>query len=402
MMTEEKQKQGKAVFSLIWKILCTLAIASVIPIGGILLLLVLSFSLSSPLPSILFSVFAIIAFLLFFFVIWWKKGKLRKVLSALLALSLCGCLLTVVLSFAHENYLDSIRVDTTPAINTDLYLPFDDNSKIARLAHPASLQLQEDLPIVDGAAACFPLYSAFVNATYPKTTELYDDFFTYNNTRGGYSQLAEKETDLFFGAYPSKEQIAAAKEKGTTFVYTPIGYEAFVFFVHKDNPVENLTAEQIKKIYSGEITNWKEVGGADQEITAYQRNEGSGSQSMLIRFMGDTPLMDPPREWINGGMGGIIEDVADYRSQKESIGFSFRYYVEGIIQNPDIKILSVDGIKPTKENIQNGSYPIITSLYAVGYEGNEKESVSKFLAWILSEEGQELVEKTGYVPLAKE
>ena len=120
---------------------------------------------------------------------------------------------------------------------------------------------------------------------------------------------------------------------------------------------------------------------------------------MLIRFMGDTPIMEPQKEQINDLMAGIIEQVADYRSSTESIGFSFRYYVEGIIKNKDIKVLSVDGVKPTVESIQDNSYAIITPLYAVTVADEDNENVSKLLDWILSEEGQYIIEKTGYVPV---
>ncbi|UKI36786.1 MAG: hypothetical protein L6V93_00455 [Clostridiales bacterium] len=98
-----------------------------------------------------------------------------------------------------------------------------------------------------GAAALFPVYSAFVNAVYPNTTKLHDGIFEYNNTPDGYRLLAEKETDIFIGVYPSDEQRAYAEENQTTFEYTPIGTEAFVFFIHKDNPITNLTTEQIKR-----------------------------------------------------------------------------------------------------------------------------------------------------------
>lgn len=293
-------------------------------------------------------------------------------------------------------------IDTSPNIYTEEYLPFDENSKIVTLNKDASLKLSSDLPIVDGAAAVFPVYSAFVNATYPETTELYDGVFEYNNTTYGYELLAEKQTDIFFGAYPSKEQIAYAEENSTQFIYTPIGSEAFVFFVNKENPINNLTTEQIQKIYSGEITNWKEVGGYDEEITAFQRNEGSGSQSMLIRFMNGKEIMPAPTERVNDFMSGIVEDVAaDYKNSKGAIGFSFRYYLEGIIKNPNIKLLSIDGVAPSVENIKNGSYPITTSLYAVTYEGNDNPNVDKLLSWVLSDEGQYIIEETGYVGIKK-
>ena len=275
---------------------------------------------------------------------------------------------------------------------------------VSMVAVAASAVAADALVPIDGAAAVFPVYSAFVHAVYPSDTELTkstgafkEGVFQYYNTHLGYRYLAEKKTDIFFGAYPSKNQIDYAEENGTTFKYVPIGSEAFVFFVHKNNPIDSLTTKQIKDIYSGKIKNWKEVGGRDEEIVAFQRNEGSGSQSMLKRFMGDTPIMEPPKDQINDWMSGIIEEVADYKSRSGSIGFSFRYYVEGIIKNPDIKIVAIDGVYPSVETVKNGSYPITTPLYAVTYYNNKNSNVDALIEWILSEEGQYIIEQTGYV-----
>ena len=339
--------------------------------------------------------------------IWMQKKK--KYLIGYLCFVLTFSI-ALGINIGVKKYNESITVDVTPNINVNEYLPFREDSKIVKLDN-ASLKLKDDLPIVDGAAAVFPIYSAFVNSTYPASTTLdalsdhYDDqpegAFQYNNTTLGYQYLAERKTDIFFGAYPSENQIEYAEKNGTTFVYTPIGSEAFVFFVHKDNPIESLTTEQIKGIYSGKITNWKEVGGRDEEIVAFQRNEGSGSQSMLKRFMGDTPIMEAPTEQVNGFMSGIIDQVSSYKSKSNSIGFSFRYYVEGIIQNPDIKIVAIDGIYPSIESIKNGSYPITTPLYAVTYAENNNPNVDALIEWILSDEGQYIIEQTGYVGVKK-
>lgn len=330
---------------------------------------------------------------LFLPLIWLKKKKKFLIIWLIPAVIY---FVSLGVHYGLEKYDQSITINTAPNINVHEYLPFRNDSKIVKI-DSETLKLTDDLPVIDGAAAFFPVYSAFVNAVYPETTELYDGVFEYNNTPGGYQLLAEKGIDLFLGVYPSEEQKAYAEECDTTFVYTPVGTEAFVFFVHKDNPIDNLTTEQIKGIYSGEITNWKQVGGKNEEIAAFQRNEGSGSQSMLQRFMGDTPIMEAPTEMVNTMMSGIIEQVSSYRSKSNSIGFSFRYYVEGIIQNPDIKVLSVDGVAPTAENIRNGSYPIVTPMYAVTYEENTNENVDLLLQWILSEEGQYIIEETGYV-----
>ena len=325
--------------------------------------------------------------------IWLKKRK-----KFLIIWCICAAVYGTALgtNFGIIKYNKSITVNTSPNIDIQAYLPFEEDSKIVK-TDSKTLKLTENLPRIDGAAALFPVYSAFVNAVYPNTTKLHDGIFEYNNTPDGYRLLAEKETDIFIGVYPSDEQRAYAEENQTTFEYTPIGTEAFVFFVHKDNPITNLTTEQIKDIYSGKITNWKDVGGKNEKIAAFQRNEGSGSQSMLKRFMGDTPITDAPTEMLNDLMAGIIEQVADYKSKTNSIGFSFRYYVEGIIKNPDIKMISIDGAAPTSENIRNGSYPILTPIYAVTYKENQNGNVDKLLEWILSDEGQYIINETGYV-----
>lgn len=325
--------------------------------------------------------------------IWLKKRKKFLIIWCICAAVYGAALGT---NFGIIKYNKSITVNTSPNIDIQAYLPFEENSKIVK-TDSKTLKLTENLPKIDGATALFPVYSAFVNAVYPNTTKLHDGIFEYNNTPDGYRLLAEKETDIFIGVYPSDEQRAYAEENQTTFEYTPIGTEAFVFFVHKDNPITNLTTKQIKDIYSGKITNWKDVGGKNEKIAAFQRNEGSGSQSMLKRFMGDTPIMDAPTEMVNDLMAGIIEQVAEYKSKTNSIGFSFRYYVEGIIKNPDIKMISIDGAAPTSENIRNGSYPILTPIYAVTYKENQNGNVDKLLEWILSDEGQYIINETGYV-----
>lgn len=331
------------------------------------------------------------------FLIWLIFSKRNKRILTSWGIIFLTYFLAVSASVAAYEYNESITIDTSPNINLEEYLPFDENSKIVELEHDASVHFENNLPRIDGAAALFPVYSAFVNETYPDTVELWDEEFQYNNTVDGYMWLAEKETDIFIGVYPSKEQLDYAKEYGTEFIFTPIGKEAFVFFVSKDNPIDSLTTNQIQKIYSGEITNWKDVGGNDEKIVAFQRNPGSGSQSMLERFMDGNEIMEAPTEQINDLMSGIIEDVSDYKNKSNSIGFSFRYYVEGIIQNPDIKIIAIDGIAPTVENIKTEKYPVITPIYAVTYEGQTNANVDILLQWILSEEGQEIIEKTGYV-----
>lgn len=265
------------------------------------------------------------------------------------------------------------------------YLPFDEDSKIVKL--DSDFSLSGKLPIIDGAAALYPIFSAFVNAVYPEDSVKFDgtDFteasaLQYHNTRGAYKAVVDGDVDIAICVAPSEEQMTYAEENGAELTFVPIGREAFVFLVNKKNPIDSLTCDEVRGIYSGEYTNWSELGGENKRIGALRRNEGSGSQSALLNFMGDVPL------------------VTDYDSFLGSaIGFSFRFYVEGIVEDGDVKMLALDGVYPDKENIKNGMYPIINEIYAVYRADNENPNVTEFINWMLSEEGQRIVEATGYV-----
>ncbi len=299
------------------------------------------------------------------------------------------------------------------------YYVYSEPSKLVTLDHPASLWIEDekDMPILDGAEACYPLYSAVAKAVYKDIDKIEKDFIndtsgekkayqngkivTFTNTVYGYWRLADKEVDMLFGARPSQEQIEYAKNAGVEFELTAIGREGFIFFVEEDNPVDNLTTQQIKAIYHGDITNWKEVGGRDQKIVAFQRPEGSGSQTMMIYFMGDVSLKEPKTYETFDAMSGIIEHVAQYNNEAGAMGYTFRYFLEGLQQEQHVKILSVDGVAPTVENIKTGKYPLLTTLYCVTRANDPNPNVRKVLDFLLSEDGQYIIEKTGYAPLNK-
>ena len=140
------------------------------------------------------------------------------------------------------------------------------------------------------------------------------------------------------------------------------------------------------------------LGVAVPHFRAFQRDEDSGSQSALIRLMGGVPLAEPPMEDVVDGMAGIISRTADYKNYKNAIGYSFRFYSTEMIKNGRIKLLSVDGVPPTLENIENGTYPLTSEFYAVT-RSDASENTKKMLSWITSPQGMSLVEKTGYIPI---
>ena len=288
-------------------------------------------------------------------------------------------------------------------VNWGRYQPWGENTKVVVVTPEEKFKISGALPRIDGAYALYPVYSGVVRALYPRKM-FEEDQWMYLTTNGSdvtFRRLIKGEVDLIFSAPPSQKQIADAAGKGLTYEITPFAKEAFVFFVNSRNPVENLTSEQIRQIYSGKITDWSQIdprySGA---IKPFQRNEGSGSQTMLQKIMGSTPIMQPLREDRLGGMGGIINDVAGYRNYQEALGFTFRYFSTEMFRNGEIKLLSIDGVAPTLENIRNGSYPFLADCCIITVKPRS-ENVKKIVDFMFSPAGQELVDKTGYTPLSR-
>lgn len=324
----------------------------------------------------------------------WVKNRKKFMKLWLMVAVVCGIVLG--LDFAVVEYDKSLMVDTTLYYNIvnslNEYNPFDEASRVVK-EDSETLEFTDNLPVIDGTIAFHPLYCAFIHAVYPETDEHYYGSFDHVKS-WGYEEMAEKNTDIFINLeYPTEEQKNNAASYGTTYEFTTIGTEALVFIVDKDNPLDNLTTEQIQGIYSGDITNWEELGGKNKKIVAYQNAIGSSSQNMMERFMGNIVLMEAPVERVYDNLFAWVEDISKYRNKDNSIGYAFRYCVKDY---ENIKFLSVDGVAPTKENIENGSYSVVTPIMAVTYEGNTNENVAKMVDWMLSDEGQHIIRKTGY------
>lgn len=281
-------------------------------------------------------------------------------------------------------------------VDVGAYLPHDPDSDLPRIE--ATLELTGVLPVLDGAAALVPVYAAVIDTLYPEGAVTYvggefsddnyygenfapDSKMQYRNTVRGYRAVVDGDCDIRFCAAPSAEQKQYAADAGVELVYLPIGREAFVFFVNRDNPVDDLTVEQVRGIYAGDYTNWAQVGGTNRIINPVTRLTGSGSQTMMEAFMAGRPIGGKSLFAVTGG----------------SIGFSFRYYLAGMVDNPGVKMLALNGVYPDAANIRDGSYPVVAEFYAIYRADNANPNVPLLLDWLLSAEGQSLIEACGYV-----
>ena len=254
-------------------------------------------------------------------------------------------------------------------------------------------------PKIDGATAAIPLGKMLARELLGKDIKEAEYFVRFNTTHEAYVNLINKDADIIFAAEPSEKERALAENAGFTLKLTPVGMDAFVFIVNKNNKIDNLSIEEIRGIYSGEIRNWQYFFGKNEEIIAYQRPSNSGSQTLMENVvMKGLTMAEPPTERIPAFMGDMI-NVISYKNSENAIGYTVYYYANEMNKNENIKFLSVNGIPCNKETIREKEYPFSGPLYAVTRENDDNESVTRLIEYLLSEKGQKTVEKGGFVTL---
>jgi phosphate transport system substrate-binding protein len=289
--------------------------------------------------------------------------------------------------------------------------------------------IADDYPRVDGSTSAFPLqmqiacevlgvscvwwdyspYDLFGGDTrgiYPEeeilllNSELGEKFFNirHNGTHGAYMNLIQDNADIILVArQPSDDEIRAAQLRGVTMNIQPVALDAFVFLLNAENKLDELPLDTIRDIYTGKHTLWKEVGGGDGQIQPYQRDPQSGSQQLMEKLvMQGTPTIDAPDMILIGMMGPFNTLSGD----PLGIGYSVYFYAEYIFISDTVKMIGVDGVAPTYENISQRKYPLTTEVYVVIREDTPADSTAKLLRdWLLTTAGQDVVAMSGYVPM---
>ena len=189
------------------------------------------------------------------------------------------------------------------------------------------------------------------------------------------------------------------EEKSNGAVENIVALDGVAVVVNPENGVTDLTVEQIAQIFTGEITNWSQVGGEDRDIIPFQRNPEAGSQALMKKLVMDgLEMMEPPVDYTAGSMASLLEGVRQYDNSPAAIGYTVYYYAHDMKMADGLKILAVDGVQPNADTIRSRQYPFINDSYVVIPAGLAPDDPAKVLYdWIMSEEGQTLVAHEGYV-----
>lgn len=346
-----------------------------------------------------------------------KKISVSKIIIVLLcAAILVFCGITVAEIISAKNSGVGKPSDQTMDINVMLVRP-ENWHKIASV----NLLSSKDFEGIDGSTATIPITAELArqfcdakdggyevinsvkNLVHHYKTDVAYERLIY----GAHSYIPStginyfERVGLVFATPPSVDEYETARKNNVTLEVEQVALDGFVFITNKNNPVDSLTVEQIRDIYTGKITNWKQVGGRDEEIRAFQRSKNSGSQTAMEELvMQGEPMQEAPVTLIPSFMGELVEMVAEYENLPSAIGYTYYYYINNLYKNPNIKVLKINGISPDNENLIDNTYPFTAGYYAVIRGDEPEDSVYRKLRdYMLTDEGQQIIALAGYCPI---
>ena len=230
----------------------------------------------------------------------------------------------------------------------------------------------------------------------------YDDYKAKtlcSGTHGAYMNLLEGKADIIIASRDiSRKEKASAEKMGVELETAPLAIDALVFIVNSMNPVKNLTADQVRKIYTGEITNWKEVGGADHEIHPYTRDTDSGSQEKMETLVMDGLTMKVWPEMLGSGM---LSPYYSIEQDEWGIAYTPYYFCTAMVRDLlKVDMLSIDGVVPSKKTLGTSKYPFTSYIYTAIRKAEGKDSMAnKLYRFLFTKKGADMIDESGYIAL---
>jgi phosphate transport system substrate-binding protein len=236
-------------------------------------------------------------------------------------------------------------------------------------------------PIADEFTAAFKTLHPEVTITLKKT-----------GSGDGIAALIDGRCQIATSSrFLKPEEFKKAAEKGVMPVAYAIAMDGVCIVVHPSNPVKALTTEQVKAVYAGKITNWKELGGADMSIVVISRDTSSGTYESFTHFVMGKEKMSDKVEYVSSN--------PQAHSRVSTTEGAIAYVGLGFVDEK-VKALKMNGVAPSRKTIQSGQYPFSRPLFLFtnGYP-ELRSAVHAFCTFYLTEKGQEIIEAKGFVPV---
>jgi len=260
---------------------------------------------------------------------------------------------------------------------------------IAFLMAGASTAVAETI-VIKGSTTVLPIAQAALEA-YMKANPGAKISLSGGGSGEGIKALIDRSTDIATSSREIKgNEITLAKSKGVNPTAAVVAIDAIVPIVNPKNRVKDLTIDQLSQIYQGKITNWKEVGGDDLQIVAVSRDSSSGTFESWSELVLNKAKVTP-RAQMQASSGAIVQTVSKNRYALGYIGLGYL--------DKTVKGLTVSGVPASATTAIAKTYPISRPLYMYT-NGTPKGETAKFIAFVLGSEGQKIVAREGFVPVA--
>ncbi|HPB47653.1 MAG TPA: PstS family phosphate ABC transporter substrate-binding protein [Exilispira sp.] len=255
----------------------------------------------------------------------------------------------------------------------------------------SSCSRDQETVVIKGSTTVLPIAQKATEVFYKKTKIPVS--LSGTGSGDGIKSLIDGTCDIANSSREiKKEEIELASSKGIKIKEITIAYDMIVPIVHPSNKVNNLSIEQLKAIYDGSITNWKEVGGNDEKIVVISRDSSSGTFEVWeSKVMNKTEVRADAL--LQASNGAVLTAVANNKNTIGYIGFGYL--------NSTVKMLWVNNIEPTIENGKSAVYPLSRKLYIYVNESKISGQTQKYVDFLLSKEGQQIVKETGFIPISK-
>jgi phosphate transport system substrate-binding protein len=244
--------------------------------------------------------------------------------------------------------------------------------------------------VIKGSTTVLPIAQAALEA-YMKANKGVQISLSGAGSGDGIKALIDKTTDIANSSREiKKEEISLAVTRGVKPIAHVVAHDALIPVVHPKNKVTNLSIDQLSQIYQGKITNWKEVGGENLKIVVISRDSSSGTFESWDHFIMKKAKVTP-RAQMMASNGAIVTAIANNRY---AIGYLGMGYI-----NKSVKPLHVNGVMGSAKTVLSKQYPLARELYMYT-NGEPAGEIAKFINFVKSDSGQNLVEKVGFVPVA--
>lgn len=229
-----------------------------------------------------------------------------------------------------------------------------------------------------------------------------EEYITKKGVKEAYLELLNGKSDVVLATEVDDETINWLKANGIDVESKIIAKDAIVFLRNINNPVESLTSNQVRGIFSGKYKNWKELGGNDEDIISYRAKENTEEEYMMEKFMGNKALIKQRYEPEDSSLEGLLSALSEYLDTS-SKAITYTTYTKLIKKDLDeIEALRLDEVEPTEATFKKETYGGTMNIYAI-IRSNEPEDsqTRKFVEYIISKNGQAVIEQSGYVNLIK-